>query len=143
MCWIWSRQPDTPGTADTPVQMPVRICFRMNGGPFPLTLSPVLPRIFSSMAFGQSFSSRAEGCEWLAAQLGPQLAFVYSCFRAHWPGGEAAVISAVKIKSVASQASQVVWEEWKIQALFSWHDTLSVSEVFHWEKWDEIFSNQA
>lgn len=96
------------------------------------------------MAFGQSFSSPStEGSKWLAAQLGPQLALVSSCFRAHWPGGKAAGISTVKIKSVASLASQAAWEEWKIQALCSWRDKLSVSEVFHWEKWDEMFSNQA
>lgn len=83
-----------------------------------------------------SFQCAAEG-------LAAQLALVFHCFRAHWPGGKAAMISVVKIKSVASQASQVVWEEWKIQALFSWHDKLSVSEVFHWERWDEMFSNQA
>lgn len=102
-------------------------------------LSSVLPRILGSVAFSQSFPFSVLGSEGLAAQL----ALVSHCFRAHWPGGKAAMISIVKIKSVASQASQVVWEEWKIQALFSWHDKLSVSEVFHWERWDEMFSNQA
>lgn len=96
------------------------------------------------MALGQSFSSPSvEGSKWLAAQLGPQLALVPSCFKAHWPGGKAAVISTVKIKSGAGQASQAAWEEWEIWAMCSWGDRLSVSEVFHWEKWDEMFSNQA
>lgn len=100
-----------------------------------------LPRIFSSMAFGQFFSSAGvEGSKWLAAQLGPQLALVSSCFRAHWPGGKATVISIVKIKSVASQARQAAWEEWKIQATCSWHDKSSASETFHWENWDAMFS---
>lgn len=107
-------------------------------------LSSVLPRIFNGIAFGQSFSSSSvEGSKWLAAQLGPQLALVSSCFRTHWPGGRASVISTVKIKSVASQASQAVWEEWKIQAMCSWHGKLSVSEVVYQEKWDEILYNQA
>lgn len=53
------------------------------------------------------------------SQLGPQLALVSSCFGAPWPGGKAVVISTVKIKSVASQASQAAWEEWKIQAVCS------------------------
>lgn len=79
----------------------------------------------------------------MTAQLGPQLVLVSSCFRAHRPRGKAAVISIIKIQSVASQASQAAWEEWKIQALFSWHDKLSACEVFHRDKWDEMFSNQA
>lgn len=79
----------------------------------------------------------------MAARLGPQLALLSGCFRAHWPRGKAAVISIRKIKSVVSQASQAAWEEWKLQALCSWHDKLSVSEVFHREKWDETSSDQA
>lgn len=73
---------------------------------------------------------------------GPPAGSVSSCFRAHWPGGKAAVISIVKLKLVASQASQAAWEEWKIQATCSCHHKLSVSEVFHREKWDEMFPNQ-
>lgn len=44
--------------------------------PFPLMLSSVLPRIFSGVAFGQSFSSPSvEGSKWLA---GPPAG---SCFQ--------------------------------------------------------------
>lgn len=40
------------------------------------------------------------------------------------------MISTVKIKSGASQASQAAWEEWKIRAVCSRCDKLSVSEAF-------------
>jgi hypothetical protein len=116
----------------------------MNGCPFPLMLSSVLPRIVCSMAFGQSFPPSQCGRLWMAAaQLGPQLALVSSCLQAHWPGGKAAVISRVKIKPVATQASQAAWEGWKIQTMCSWCDRLSISGVFCLQRWDEILSNQA
>ena len=53
----------SPGTSATPVQMSVCICFRVSGGPFLLMLSSVLPRILSSVAVGQSFTSVVEGSE--------------------------------------------------------------------------------
>lgn len=49
------------------------------------------------------------------------------------------MIIFVKIKPVASQASQAVWEEWKSQAVCSWCDRLSITEVFCVKSWDEPY----
>lgn len=142
---IWLSQPDTllePQSSLT--QMSVCICFRMNAGSFPLVSSSVLPRVFSSMAFGQFLSSascrrfQVAGCS-----AGPTAGSCFQLLQSPLVRGKATVISIVKTKSIASQASQTAQEEWKIQATCSWHDRLSVSEVFHWERWDELSSNQA
>lgn len=53
------------------------------------------------------------------------------------------MIIIVKIKLVASRASQAAWEEWKIQAMCSWLDRLSIARVFCVESWDELFRFKA
>lgn len=49
----------------------------------------------------------------------------------------------VKIKPVASQASQAAWEEWKLQAMCSRSDRLSIAGVFCVGSRDELLCFKA
>lgn len=140
---VWLSQPDTLLEPQLSlIQMSVCICFRMNGGSFPLVFSSILPRVFSSMAFGQFLSSASvEGFQVAGCSAGPTAGSCFRLLQSLLVRGKATVISIVKIKSIASQASQTAQEEWKIQVTCSWHGKLS--EVFHWERWDKLSSNQA
>ena len=142
---IWLSQPDTLLEPQLSlIQMSVCICFRMIGGSFPLVSSSILPRGFSSTAFGQFLSSASvEGFQVAGCSAGPTAGSCFQLLQSPLVRGKATVISIVKMKCIASQASQTAQGEWKIKATCSWHDTLSVSEVFHWERWGKLSSNQA